>query len=224
MTKAAHANLVGAVVCSGECWYDVGWSDVIDLTCSTVSTAATVPVSLCTLPDGKGEPLSQSYSLGPAGPVSVVDATITSYLLLCQPPPGAPTPVAFYPAEDIWLGTSLRGLRICPLGTIADGATDIIGRTTFSRAMSAGGQTSSLLGEWTNVYVNGEPLTWQQLMIQFNSPDINGDLRIDLTDTVLYAGDWLSGAYAYRSDLCPDLQLNLSDTVLCTCGRGTSCP
>lgn len=58
--------------------------------------------------------------------------------------------------------------------------------------------------------------------VYFNSPDINGDLRVDLSDMPLFVGDFFR-AYTYRSDFNWDGQVNLSDLVMMTQGLGSSC-
>jgi len=59
--------------------------------------------------------------------------------------------------------------------------------------------------------------------LYFNSPDISGDLRIDLSDVGLFAGDF-HGSYAYRSDFNWDGAVNLSDIGFMAGGMGESCP
>lgn len=46
--------------------------------------------------------------------------------------------------------------------------------------------------------------------ISFNSPDINGDLVINLTDLATFSTDFY-GSYRYRSDFVWDGQINLAD-------------
>ena len=43
-----------------------------------------------------------------------------------------------------------------------------------------------------------------------NSPDLNGDLAVDLADVVLFVQDYF-GPYNYRSDLCWDGRVGLND-------------
>ncbi|MFT5314741.1 MAG: hypothetical protein ACI9UK_000566 [Candidatus Krumholzibacteriia bacterium] len=59
--------------------------------------------------------------------------------------------------------------------------------------------------------------------VYFNSPDINGDLRVNLTDVPLFAEDFY-GQYAYRSDFNWDNQVNLSDVVTMAVALGADCP
>jgi hypothetical protein len=79
---------------------------------------------------------------------------------------------------------------------------------------------ASLVTLWINVCPN------QQLDlddgIYFNSPDVNGDLRVDLTDISYFATDFF-GAYDYRSDFNWDGEVDLGDLTIMAQGVGTSC-
>jgi hypothetical protein len=139
-------------------------------------------------------------------------------------------PVAGYPAVDIWLQTSMGGLVTCPQGAIADHDTDLLGRTEFTRPVAGGGWSQypvELCEVWTPVgkldgtFPGGEPNS--NLRIFFNSPDINGDLFVNLTDVVLFANDYF-GVYHYRSDFYWDGVINLSDVVLMSQSTGSHCP
>jgi len=61
------------------------------------------------------------------------------------------------------------------------------------------------------------------LDIQVNSPDINGDLRVNLTDVVLFTMLY-HGPYDYAGDFYYDGVLNLSDIVMMARGQGKTCP
>ncbi len=196
-------------------------ADLPNLSCSSATTSATVPVSVCVVPDGSGTPLTAAYASAGLGRVSRVDATITLIVRACLDPPET---VQMYPAEDMWLMSSLGGLEVCPWGTIADGPTDAQGRTTFTSAPKAGGHTDPAAGERTLVWISGNSLDLQRLDIQFNSPDIDGNGVVDLTDAALYSADVLGGGYAYRSDFYYDQQLNLSDIAVLARAVGKSCP
>ncbi|MDX2472329.1 MAG: hypothetical protein QNL91_01345 [Candidatus Krumholzibacteria bacterium] len=62
------------------------------------------------------------------------------------------------------------------------------------------------------------------MAISYNSPDINGDGVVNLTDVPLFAGDFHGGAYDFRSDFHYDGIVNLSDVVHMAQGLGSSCP
>ena len=59
--------------------------------------------------------------------------------------------------------------------------------------------------------------------LRFNSPDINGDLLVNLSDVQLFAGDFF-GSYHFRSDLAYDNVVNLSDIVPLSRSLGATCP
>ncbi len=155
------------------------------------------------------------------GGVACVDATITLTLL-----DSFFDPVVGAPAEDLWLETTLSGLVLCPGGSIADSPTDSEGQTTWSRALRAGGHSDREAGEHVIVRIGLRADPWATYSgdadIIFNSPDINGDLQVDLSDTVLFAQDF-SGAYHYRSDFFYDGSLTLSDTILFAQALGARC-
>jgi hypothetical protein len=191
----------------------VAGANVIDLTNSTATTAAGAQVSVLTFPDGGADPLSNCYLFGG----SKTNATITFTALNVYM-----DPIVGYPKEDLWLETTLGGLILCVDGSIADADTDGAGQTTWSMAIYGGGSTIPG-SELCQIMVDGDPLTQPGLDIQFNSPDINGDLIVNLTDVVLFSGDFY-GAYAYRSDFYWDGTLNLSDIVYLSQGNGRMCP
>jgi len=58
--------------------------------------------------------------------------------------------------------------------------------------------------------------------VYFNSPDISGDLEVDLADVQLFAGDFL-GSYKYRSDFNADGAVNLSDIGIMAQAIGSAC-
>ncbi len=181
---------------------------------ATAEIAATAPVSVYTLPNRNGQPLSSCYLYGGM----TTDATITLTLT-----DGFGTPIQGFPQSDMWLETSLGGLLTCYQGSIADGPTDVNGQTTFSQPVAGGHWSNPAAGEKTIVMVLGNPIPQPGFDMYFNSPDISGDLFANLTDVVFFASDFL-GMYNYRSDLYWDGSLNLSDVVLLAQGLGAVCP
>lgn len=186
-----------------------------DLTLSTATTAATVQVSVYSLPNGNGKALTSAKAISSTTPVN---ATITLTLK-----DGNGDPIFLYPSEDMWLETSLGGLVHCAGGTVASASTNALGVTTFVNAILGGKQSNRVSAEKTIVLISGTPLSGSQLDILFNSPDIDGNLVVNLSDTVLYAQN-ATGAYHYRSDFFFDNAINLSDTVLYAQGIGAVCP
>ncbi len=163
------------------------------------------------LPDGSGSPLTAAAILGGA-----VDASITLYLI-----DGTGLPVADFPREDLWLESADGGLAMCGTGAIADANTNANGEAFWVQPLRAGGASEAL----TVVLINGAALVSSAgLAISYNSPDINGDGAVNLTDVPLFAGDFYGGAYAFRSDFYYDGTVNLSDVVQMALGFGSACP
>jgi len=61
------------------------------------------------------------------------------------------------------------------------------------------------------------------LPIYVNSPDLNGDLAVNLSDIPIFASDFF-GSYNYRSDLHYDGIINLSDLSRMAQSMGRSYP
>jgi hypothetical protein len=176
----------------------------------------TEPVSLCCLPDGSGDRLDDCQLFGG----SRIDATLRVTMVNENG-----TPVAFA-AERLALAPDAYGAPTGPtycLPLHPETDCDPTGRTAFSGAAAAGGHHRATVGEHVAVLVDGG-LVYDppQLQISYNSPDIDGDLRVDLTDVILFGQDYF-GAYDYRSDFHWDGQINLSDLVLLSGGLGVRC-
>jgi hypothetical protein len=163
------------------------------------------------LPDGSGAALTNAAIVG-----STVDASITLYLL-----DWAMAPVANFPREDMWIESADGGLAMCAAGTIADANTNANGEAFWVQPLRAGGASEAL----TVVMINGAALvSGAGLAISFNSPDINGDGVVNLTDVTLFTTDFYGGVYAFRSDFHYDWSVNLSDVLPLVHGLGSSCP
>ncbi len=61
--------------------------------------------------------------------------------------------------------------------------------------------------------------------LHFNSPDINGDLYVNLLDVAAFTRDYY-GAYEFRSGLARDAVLNLADVAVMVAyiHIGAGCP
>lgn len=103
-------------------------ADQPDLSYSFATTTATAPVSVYSLPGQGGDPLTGCYLYGG----SRTDATITVTVLDI-----VGNPIAFHPAEDIWL--EAWGTSLCPTGSIADHDTGPDGTTTITGLVGFGG-------------------------------------------------------------------------------------
>ena len=159
------------------------------------------------MPDGTGPSLED------------LGATITVQLWAC---PGEPNAVVGLPAQDVWLeAPSVSTLAFCAPGAIADAPTDATGTTTIARALAGGGSGGAgllLHGGGTIFPVDG---------LQFVSPDLNGDLDVDLVDVAIFAIDFHSGdpvGVAARSDFDFDGRLDLSDLATMAAAIGKACP
>lgn len=172
-------------------------AEIPDLDLSTADVATDGAV-LFVRPDGMGDPFTQAHMANG----SVVDATVTLTLVnyLGQP-------LADYPAEDLWLETDGDGLAFPENGTIADAATNASGQAEWVMPLEAGGCT---IGESVVVMVAGQALNQPGLPLEFVSPDINGDLAVNLTDLATFSGAY-SGAYNECADLFYDGVINLTD-------------
>ena len=97
------------------------------------------------------------------------------------------------------------------------------GISTFSLAYFGGGWHNT----GTNIWVHEGGGLWNPIPmpvnVRFNSPDINGDLVVNLSDIVYFTQDFY-GAYNYRSDFNWDGVINLSDIALMAQGIGAACP
>lgn len=167
------------------------------------------PLSVMMVPDGSGDPLAEAVGADGA----VVNGQIVVWLLdwVGQGHEGMP------PAQ-IQLRDPAGQLAFCTDGNIAGAATDTEGYTYFSTPLYGGGWSTNDLG----VYVCNVPLSSAYLPLRVNSPDIDGDLEVNLSDVQLFAVDFF-GAYDYRSDLAYDGVINLSDLGRLAAHMGADC-
>lgn len=196
----------------------MAWAGVPDLNLSTASIdAGAAGAAVFSIPNGQGEAFTNAFL--PGG--TVVDATISVTLIDTNT-----DPIFLYPFEDLWLETSLGSLVYCSGGTVADQSTDEMGMTSFSNPI-AGGSYTDPSSESTMVMVAGAPIAGGGVDVQFNSPDISGDLSVNLTDivafTVLLGGDFTDHPL-FAGDFNNDGTINLSDIVRFTPGIGAICP
>lgn len=166
---------------------------------STATTRATEDVSLMICPGCDGASFSQARLLGGG----TMDATIDVHVLDTN---GDPLPM--FPFQDFWLYAS----TLNPTRHFLDHDTDYMGYSLFALPLCGGGY---LEDPGLEAYVYGDPLASNPIAhIRINSPDINGDLSVNLQDATMFIGDYLSGGYHYRSDLHYDGNLNLQDVVV----------
>lgn len=208
MSKIAHSMFVLALLATPFAAYGDHW---MDESYAEIAYEGSETISLLTVPNGTGNQFNEVRQADG----TIVNATITLYLLdfYYQPVPD-------FPLEDIWLQTTDDGMVMCSGNTNPDYDTDANGETTWVNPLHAGGYSTGLI----QVVVNGSPLTSSPgFNLNTNSPDINGDLVVNLSDLGLLAND-LSSGYAYRSDFYYDGILNLSDIGKFATSVGAECP
>jgi hypothetical protein len=113
---------------------------------------------------------------------------------------------------------------LCTNGVAADADTDPNGHTTISGRIAGGGYTRR------GVIVQGETrdrhlvvrLESELVALRLNSPDINGDLAIDLYDLNILARDY--GSSEFRSDLRYDGVVDFQDFIVLAQHAFTQCP
>ncbi|MEN8005816.1 MAG: hypothetical protein ABFS42_02330 [Candidatus Krumholzibacteriota bacterium] len=168
-------------------------------------------LTLFVVPDGSGDTFDQAFL--PVG--GRVDATIT--LILRD---AGEQPIANFPREDMWLESEDGGLTPCPMGNIADANTDANGMTYWQNPMYAGGNSQAL----TVVMVSGMLIEYTVgVPLSYNSPDINADRVVNLTDVQMFTLDFFTG-YDFRSDFYRDGVVNLSDLPALAYAIGAACP
>jgi hypothetical protein len=169
----------------------------------TLSTATSAGGTVLVTPAGTGDTLG---SKGATISVNVQDVNGVA--------------IAGYPFQDIWADDIGNGdVALCQGGSVADANTDASGNTTISGAIAGGGSTQAGM----KVYLAGTPLAGAALAINVNSPDITGDLKVDLADIGQFATDF-SGAYDFRSDFVADGVINLADVGQLGLHNGEVCP
>jgi hypothetical protein len=169
------------------------------------------PVCLLVIPDGSGPRLTEARTFSGL----TVDATINVRILDL-----ALDPIVSYPPEDVWLEAAGEELAICAGGSVADAPTDADGRTTISGPLLAGGWSES----GAVVFVAGWSPSQPPVVLTFNSPDLDGDREVNLSDVQLFATDYYDSSYHHRSDLHYDGRINLADIVPLANAFGTACP
>jgi len=178
------------------------------------ASTASIPTwngSIWVSPGGNGPDMAHGF--GPSG--EPADVRITLILI-----DGMGNPIANYPREDMWLVSAWGGLSRCPMGTAPDTTTDENGQTVFSGPFHAGGSNRS--PEGIRVMISGSPLQSPALALSINSPDVNGDLVVNLSDVVNMAQALQSG-YDWRYDFNNDGAINLHDIVVFAGSFGMHC-
>ncbi len=134
--------------------------------------------------------------------------------------------IAGYPFQDMWLDDNgSNDINLCQGGSTADADTDANGFTTITGIIRGGGWTQAGM----SVYVSGIAITLNNdgtggttLNIDVNSPDIQGDRVVDLSDISLFTGDLVT--FHFRSDYNHDGIVDLSDISLFSSWIDEVCP
>lgn len=194
-------------------------TDIPPLDESELYCASPDPVVLVAMPNGGGDPLTEAQVYG-LGMHLEVDATLTAEILDVNM-----DPIINYPFEDLWLEGTGGGLTLCNGGTVADANTDANGRTTFTGPFHVGGGMDPTAGDKIVLMVNGSAIWWADAQVYVITPDLNGDLVVDLTDVVTFVDlYWNDPAYHFAVDFCHDGVNNLSDLVVFSGALFTTCP
>ncbi len=130
--------------------------------------------------------------------------------------------VSGFPAADIWLGAAVQGTpSFCSPGLTADHDTDANGQTTISGMPLAGGCSQSGL----RVMLAGQPITGSPaLPISVNSPDLTGDLHVNLGDIGPFSAALNGGAFNFCADFYRDGRIDLVDVSVMSMHLGHVCP
>jgi hypothetical protein len=131
-------------------------------------------------------------------------------------------PIQNYPFQDIWPGSAVPGeINLCNGGAAADGNTSASGQTTISGTIAGGGHTQN----GVRVFLAGVAITGTgALSIDINSPDITGDLVVDLADIGPFS-DELNNQTAslFRADYFDDGTIDLADIGIFSAFIGDTC-
>lgn len=174
------------------------------------STASSASGCLQVVPNGTGDTLS---SKGLTVTVNVKDA--------------AGFDIVGYPFQDVGLADNAGGadVTLCTSGWLSSANTNASGVTTITGVGFAGGSTQGGM----RATVAGVRITsGLALDIDVVSPDMDGDLDVDLIDLSAvptgFAARFLNGVYNFQSDYTCDGSENLLDVVEYSFANGAVCP
>jgi len=178
----------------------------------------TTPNSVCIFPDGR-----TTLQDGTAGSIE-----LTIYQVQYLTDLGTWTGVNI-PLQGLLLGAGASNLALCGSATPFMQVDSSEPRPVFVFLEPIFGGGHSAVDELGNP-VSEACVYWAEsecgdvgVEIYFNSPDINGDLMVSLSDNGMFTMD-LYGSYSYRSDFNFDGVINLSDLGIFSGSYGISCP
>lgn len=171
----------------------------------------TVPVSICVLPDGQGGHRAFAY------PGIEVEVELGFQLVDLQ---GQPVPGVELSQVVMWVDGGPPA--VCP-DAWAGISSNAQGWVTVP--FSGGGHVAPGPHHSLGIYLNLCPTLLLDVRedVAFNSPDLNGDLEVDLRDIPLFARDFY-GEYNYRSDFNWDGAVDLGDLIFMVQAFGAKCP
>jgi hypothetical protein len=201
------ASLAGAAAARAD------WG-IVDPYLSTVwfSTPFSPPATLLVVPDGSGPGFTAARTINR----QIVDATVIARAI--NDMGLAETSLQREEWSLVWRGGNVVA---CANGLAPDHDTLADGTTAWSTPPRAGGQSQALVRP---AWLGQQLLSTAGLALQVNSPDLNGDLVVDLLDVARFAQDFGSGVYQFRSDLSYDGVVNLSDIIPMVQHYGARCP
>lgn len=181
-------------------------------------------VSVMIVPDGSGFPLSNCFERGgtqlTSGKITVTLVDSGGNVVPAYPPNWITLEEMTSPL--VWCrNVANPPTANCP--NYADLPTDAAGQTTFTLSYYGGSQVQSPTNVWVFVPTSGWfsiPITGN---VSFNSPDINGDLLVNLTDIAIFAMDFF-GPYNYRSDFNYDQLVAIVDLAMFAPHLNKACP
>ena len=128
-------------------------------------------------------------------------------------------PVVGFPAQDVWLKSKTHGaVVLCQGGLVGDNNSGTDGVITISGRIAGGGWEANAM----QAVVAGWVLVGPGMDIHVNSPDITGDLRVDLADAALFSAD-LAAQSGFRSDFYANGVVNLADVGIFSAHLGHTC-
>jgi len=170
------------------------------------------------VPDGSGPAAAEARC--PDGSFWDRDLRLRPWFTIWGDPGGPQSLPAGFPAEDIWLVSESGGLVSCAGGSTAD-LVDSDGWIVWFSPLMAGGCNDT--ADPTRLVVVGMIID-SHIPCWFRSPDISGDLMVNLTDITLFTEALHGAAQAWRADFNRDDVVNLADIVVFTQGLGAVCP
>jgi|GEM_PF-4557945 len=167
------------------------------------------------VPDGTGSPFTRARTLN-----GEVDATLVLHLR-----DSGNNPVVDYPRENVKIEVWSGGIwTACPEGSLPDANSDDQGRVIWTNPLLVGG----FCGDGDSrpvVMIKSIPLANDAFVLgNSNSPDLNGDLAVNLVDVGIFATDFFDSGNPFRSDFYFDGVVNLSDIGLLAQSIGADCP